>query len=125
MLPSTIAQEGELVLISSDNPKIAKIEALQLEFAIRQALRLARQWRHLAELRTWRPLADADAIRKTLESLLNSRISATAIEDWLAKVYLREQGPDLIRAGRAGLNWKFQPGVTERAPDGIFLAACL
>ena len=41
------------------------------------------------------------------------------------KVYLREQGPDLIRAGRAGLNWKFEPGVTERAPDGMFLAACL
>jgi len=119
MLPSTVAQEGELVLASS------AVEALQLQFAIGQALRLARLWRRLGELRTWRPLADADAIGETLESLLRRRVSNDAIADWLSRFYLRDQGPDLLRAGRAAKNWECQAGVKERDPDGVFLGACL
>jgi len=47
------------------------------------------------------------------------------IEDWLAGVYGREQGPDLIRAGRAARDWMCQPGVKDRDPDGVFLGVCL
>lgn len=47
------------------------------------------------------------------------------IEDWLAGVYLRQQGPDLIAAGRAAIGWLGEPGVRDRDPAGFFLAACL
>ena len=43
--------------------------ALGLDIVVNRALRLARLWRRMAELRSWRPLADADAVRKTLKSL--------------------------------------------------------
>lgn len=111
-LPSTVAQEGQIEVPPSD-------------ILVNNALRLAGLWRRIADLRTWRPLADAEAVRETLQSL-GCRVSdETVIADWLAGVHMRERGPILIRAGRAVLAWMCQPGVKERDPDGVFLAACL
>src|ERR1700730_2465671 len=47
-LPSTMAQESEWTAAPSD-------------ITVNHALRLARQWRRLAETRSWRPLADGDS----------------------------------------------------------------
>ena len=78
-LPSTVAQESELDAAPSD-------------VVVNQVLRLARLWRHLAELRTWRPLADAAMLREALRSL-GCRVPEEAeIADWLALVHLRERG---------------------------------
>ena len=92
-----------------------------------QALRLARLWRRLAEFRTWAPLADAAAVRETLRSLgAGGAVPDKEIEDWLAPLDMRGQGPALIRAGRAARDWMNRPRVTEAvSADGIFLAACL
>jgi HTH DNA binding domain len=112
VLPATIAQEPGLDAAPSD-------------ILVNRALRLARLWRRLAEMRTWRPLADADALRETLQSL-GCRVSEEAVlADWLAGVYAAGTGPVLIRAGRAALDWMCQPGVKDRDPDSVFLAACL
>ena len=111
-LPSTVAQESGLDAAPSDT-------------VVNQALRLARLWRRLAELRTWRPLADAGTLRETLQSL-GCRVTEDAeIDDWLASVRLLERGPGLIRAGRAARDWLNRPGIDPHNPAGFFLAACL
>jgi hypothetical protein len=112
ILPATTAQEGELQAAPSD-------------IVVNQALRLARLWRRLAERRTWRPLADADEVRKTLNSLGCGVPDEGIVEDWLDGIHTGQQGPLLIRAGRAAVDWMNQPGVKERGQDAIFLAACL
>jgi hypothetical protein len=111
-LPSTVAQESDLAVPPSDT-------------VVNQALRLARLWRRLGELRSWRPLADAAALHKMLESLGSRIPDEAAIADWLASVRLLERGPVLIRAGRAGRDWMNLPRVDPRSPDAVFLAACL
>jgi hypothetical protein len=69
---------------------------------IDQALRLARLWRRLAEARSWAPLADAAAVRETLQFLgCGGGFSAADIYEWLTSIGLREQGPPLI-SHRAG-----------------------
>jgi hypothetical protein len=111
-LPSTVAQESGFDAAPSDT-------------VVNQALRLARLWRRLAERRTWRPLADAGALRETLQSL-GCRVPEDAeIADWLASVHLLERGPGLIRAGRAARDWLNRPGIDPHNPAGSFLAACL
>jgi hypothetical protein len=64
------------------------------------ALRLARLWRRLAEHRTWRPAADAPAVRDTVGSLgWSVTIDDAAIEEWLDDAVRRpDRGPALIRA---------------------------
>ena len=90
-----------------------------------QALRMAQLWRRLAELRTWRPVADADAVHETLQSLgCRPARAAAEIEDWLVTVD-RAPGPLLIRAGCAARDWMNRPGVDPRGNDGLFLAASL
>lgn len=91
------------------------------------ALRLARLWRRLAEHRTWRPVADAAAVRETLASLgWAVTIDDTAVEEWLYLAGRRDQGPALIRAGHGARDWMNRQGhVDPLAMDGIFLAACL
>jgi hypothetical protein len=117
VLPATVAQEPGLELAPS--------VMVRLDIEVNRALQLARLWRRIAELRTWRPLAEAGAVRETLQSL-GCRVSGDdVVADWLAGVHMRERGPPLIRAGRAALDWMCQPGVQERDPDGVFLAACL
>ena len=113
-LPATTAQGSDFDVPPSD-------------LAVDQALRVARLWRRLAEFRTWVPLADATAMRETLQSLgWRSAVADAEIEDWLALVYVREQGPALIRAGRMARDWMNRPHAPEPlTPDGIFLAACL
>ena len=111
-LPSTVAQESGLDAAPSD-------------VVVNQALRLARLWRRLAELRTWRPLADAAILREALRSLGCRVPDEAEIADWLASVRMLERGPVLIRAGRAARDWMNRSGVEERNPDGLFLAACL
>jgi hypothetical protein len=116
-LPSTVAQESGL--------DVAPSVVVRLDIEVNQALRLARLWRQLGERRTWRPLADTDAVRKTLQSLGCGVFEEGVVEDWLAGVQMTERGPLLIRAGHAALDWMDQPGVKERGPDALFLVACL
>jgi hypothetical protein len=112
-LPSTVALNSEFDVCPSD-------------ILVDQALRLARIWRRLAEFRTWRPLADANALGEASHSLgCRGALADTEIADWLATVQTIEHGPVLIRAGRAARDWMNRPGVEPRNPDGIFLAACL
>jgi HTH DNA binding domain len=118
VLPSTVAQQADL-------EGVVATGAIGLDIAANQALKLAGSWRRLAELRTWRPVSNAEMVRKTLQSLGRGKVEEGVIEDWLAGVYGREKGPDLIRAGRAAADWRCQPGVKDRDPDGVFLAACL
>jgi hypothetical protein len=118
VLPATVAQQSDLT-------KIAPGGAIGLDLTANRALSLARLWRRLAELRSWRPLTDIETVQKTLKSLGTGGVEEAIIEDWLGGVYMRERGPDLIRAGRAALDWTNQPGVRDRSPDGFFLGACL
>ena len=118
VLPATVAQHADL-------DHVVETGAIGLDTAINRALNLARTWRRLAEFRTWRPLADAEAVQKTLISLGFGSANHKVIEDWLVRVFGREQGPDLIRAGRAAIDWMNQPGVRDRDPDGVFLGICL
>jgi HTH DNA binding domain len=111
-LPSTAVQEAELALPPSD-------------IVVNQALRLARLWRRVGELRTWRPLADTGALRETLQSLGCGLPDEAEIADWLASVDMLERGPLLIRAGRGARDWINRPGIERHNPAGIFLAACL
>jgi hypothetical protein len=98
---------------------------VRLDIEANQALRLARQWRRLGEFASWRPLADAATMRKTLISLGYGSGEGGEIEDWLTWVGMLEQGPVLIRAARAARDWMSRPGVDERNADGAFLAACI
>src|SRR4051812_47085461 len=70
------------------------------------------------------PLADTQTVRETLQSLGCRVLPDTEIEDWRAFVDA-EQGPLLIRAGRAARDWMNRPGMTDRDLGGIFLAACI
>lgn len=110
-IPSTFARESGFETAPSDG-------------AANQALALARLWRRLAEMRTWRPLADAASVRNTLQSLGCRLLPDAEIADWMALV-AEEQGPPLIRAGRAARDWQNRPGIERHDTGGIFLAACL
>jgi hypothetical protein len=112
-LPATAAQGSGFDVAPSD-------------LAVEQALRLARLWWRPAELRTWAPLADAAAMRETLQSpdYAGAFVDAEA-EEWLASRHVHEQGPVLIRAGRAAREWMNRPGAEPLSPDGMLLAACL
>jgi hypothetical protein len=71
-LPATAVRESGLEIAPSD-------------LAVELALRLARLWRRLAEFRTWAPLADAAAMRETLQSLgYRGAFVYAQAEDWLA-----------------------------------------
>lgn len=92
------------------------------------ALRLARQWRRLAEFKTWQPLADAAAMRETVDALQwrSASIQDADIEAWLAPFRGRDKLPELIQAGWAGRDWmnthiKSDPLDVE----AMFLAACV
>jgi len=102
-------------------------DAAPSDLAVNQALRLARLWRQLAEFRTWRPLADADAMRETLQRLGGREVASDDdIEAWLTELHGRAQAPALLQAGRLARDWMNQPGSTETiGMDGIFLAACV
>ena len=115
MLPATVAQEPGLELAPS--------VVVRLDIEVNQALGLARLWRRLGELRSWRPLADPATLREALKSL-GSVPEDADIVDWLAAVRMAVGGPELIRAGRAALDWTLYPGM-EQSPASFFLAACL
>jgi hypothetical protein len=102
-------------------------EAVPDDRMVGTALRLARLWRRLAEHRTWRPVADVAAVRRTLDSLgCPTGTDDAAIDDWLAAMGRRDQGPALIRAGHGARDWMNRHGHTDPlAMDGLFLAACL
>lgn len=112
VLPATAAQEGELAAAPSD-------------IIVNSALGYARLWRRLAELRTWRPLADVQKLRETLKTLDFSKPQDTDITDWLASMRMLSRGPELISAGRAARDWMNLAGIKDRNPVGVFLAACL
>ena len=111
-MPSTSALESDWALSPSD-------------VVVNQGLQLARLWRRLAELRSWRPLADAETLKETLRSL-GCRVPEDAeIKDWLAFVHMLKPGPVLIRAGRAAQDWLSRPGIEPHNTAAFFLAACL
>jgi DNA binding protein with HTH domain len=116
--------EGELPATAAQG---SGFDAPPSDLAVGQALRLGRLWRRLAECRTWTPLADAAAMRETLQSLgCRGAVANAEIEDWLALVHVREQGPALIRAGHMARDWMNRLPATEPlTADGTFLAACL
>jgi hypothetical protein len=104
----------------------SEIEAPPPDVAVDQALRLARLWRRLAEMRSWKPLADTAAMREMLEALGSHSADAEAeIADWLAAVHLREDAPALLRAGRLARDWMNRPCAVPEGPEWPFLAACL
>ena len=71
-LPATTAQGYIFDLAPSD-------------LAVDQALRMARHWRRLAEMRSWRPLADDAAMRELLSFLgAEQPASEAEIAEWLA-----------------------------------------
>lgn len=111
-LSAPVAQEG-------------RFEASASDITINNALRLARLWRCIAELRTWRPLADAGTLRETLRLLGCQTPGDPAIDDWLGSIRLLEHGPILIRAGRAARDWLNRADVESHNPAGFFVAACL
>jgi hypothetical protein len=103
-------------------------ELLFLEQNIAAALRFARHWRRLAEFKTWRPLADAAAVRGTVDSLACTRgpMRDTDIEAWLAPALGRHEVPELISAGRAARDWMNTHIESDAlAIDGTFLGACV
>jgi hypothetical protein len=117
VMPSTVAQESGL----DPAPSVA----VRLDINANQALRLARLWRRLAEIRSWQPLADAGAVKKTLQSLGAHMPEDAEIADFMAAVDALPPGPALIRVGRVAVEWMNLAGIKERNPDGMFLAACL
>ena len=116
--------DAELPTMTAQDTKPDVVPADQMAGS---ALRLARLWRRLAEHRTWRPIADAAAVRETLASLgWSVTIDDAAIEDWLDLAGRRDRGPALIRAGHGARDWMNRQGHTDPlATDGMFLAACL
>lgn len=104
---------------------VAPSGVIKLDIMANKALALARMWRRLAELRTWRPLARLEDLFKTLKSLGYGGSDRPSIEEWLHGPYFEDRGPVLIRAGQAAREWMNLPGVKESDPEGIFLAACL
>jgi hypothetical protein len=102
----------------------AGFESAPSDIIVNQAIQLARLWRRLAEIRTWNPLADTQTVRETLQSLGSRVLSVAEIDDWMAFVDV-QQGPMLIRAGRAARDWMNRADVPARDPAGIFLAACI
>jgi HTH DNA binding domain len=111
-LPSTVGKESEFEVPPSD-------------VVVNNALQLARLWRRIAELRSWRPLADAGSLREALRSLGCRTLDDAEIADWLGSIRNLEHGPVLIRAGRAARDWLNRPGVEPYDPAGYFVAACL
>ena len=113
-LPATTAQGTIFELAPSD-------------LAVHQALSMARYWRRLAEMRSWRPIADAAAMRELLASLGAGQAAGDAeITEWLADSSFRQGEPALIRAGLGARAWMNRAAVKEPLTlDGVFLAACL
>ena len=111
-LPSTVLHEGG-------------IEATPSDILVNDALRLARLWRRLGELRTWQPLHDDAALREALKSLGCRTLDDAEIADWLGFIQALDRGPVLIRAGRAARDWINRAGVEPHAAAGFFVAACL
>ncbi len=60
VLPATVEQNADL-------DHVVETGAIGLDTAANRALNLARMWRRLGELHTWQPLADAEAVHKTLK----------------------------------------------------------
>ena len=114
-LPATTAQGTIFELAPSD-------------LAVHQALSMARYWRRLAEMRSWRPIADAAAMRELLASIGAGQPANDAeIAEWLADAAFRRPAlPALIQAGLGARAWMNRAAVKEPLTlDGIFLAACL
>jgi hypothetical protein len=113
-LPTMTAHSAEPEVVPADN-------------VVAAALRLARLWRRLAEHRTWRPIANAAAVRETLGRLgRHVGIDDAGVEGWLVSIHRRDQRPVLIRAGRGSRDWINRQNHAEPlALDGLFLAACI
>ena len=95
------------------------------DILVNDALRLARLWRRLGELRSWRPLANAGSLREALGSIGCRTLDDAEIADWLGSIRALDRGPVLIRAGRAARDWLNRAGVEPYNPAGFFVAACL
>lgn len=74
--------------------------------AIARGFTLARLWRRLAELRTWRPLADAASLRQALALLGAPSLEEPALQAWLDVQRAQPALPALIVAGQAAQAWQ-------------------
>jgi len=87
------------------------------------ALRFARAWRRLAELRTWRPLASHDAVGEALAAI-GWPADAELVAAWRDREAVPGD-PPLVAALRAGQTWIGLAGHDDPLPlDAVFLAAC-
>ena len=87
------------------------------------ALRFARSWRRLAELRTWRPLASHDAVGEALAAI-GWPADAELVAAWRDREAVPGD-PPLVAALRAGQAWIGLAGHDDPLPlDAVFLAAC-
>jgi HTH DNA binding domain len=112
-LPSTSAHGHDFDVAPSD-------------ILVNRALRLAGRWRRLAEIQSWKPIADCVALRETLDGIASKPLRDGECDEWMAGDFMREQGPALIRAGHGAREWMNRGPAVESLPaDGIFLAACL
>jgi len=103
-------------------------DVIYSEQYIAAALRFAQLWRRLAELRTWRPLADINAVRETLTSLAwrHRPPEEADMQQWLGQILGRNSLPDLLLAGRSARDWiNSQTKSDPFALDAVFLAACV
>jgi hypothetical protein len=114
------------------HPLLTPLARAQTEFEmapsdilVNESLQLARLWRRIAELRSWRPLEDAGALRESLRALGCGALDDTEIADWFGIIRGLDRGPVLIRAGRAARDWLNRPGVEGHNPAAFFVAACL
>jgi hypothetical protein len=98
----------------------SKPDVVPSDDVVGSALRLARLCRRLAEHRTWRPVADAPAVRETLRSLgWSVTIDDAAVEGWLDSVRRRDRGPALIRAGHGARDWPVRLSGTENRHKAV------
>ncbi len=113
-LRATLAQGSELDAVPSD-------------LVVGLAVRFARLWRRLAELRTWSPLADTAALEATLQSLgFGGAGQDEDVDCWLASVRSHQEGPILIQAGGVARDWTNRTQAADPLGlDAVFLAACL
>jgi len=110
-LPFTAAADGEPA-----TPEDAEVAA---------ALRFARAWRRLAELRTWRPLASDDAVAGALAGLGWPVAAPETIGAWRDRAAVTGD-PELVTALRGAQAWRALAGRDDPLRlDALFLAACV
>jgi hypothetical protein len=104
------------------------LESIPDDIYVEIALKFARYWRRLVELRTWSPIQDEGILSGVLDNLagMKNRPGEDDMTDWLYETRKRADSPALLRALKAGRDWMNLPGISPDLPiDGIFLTAAV